>query len=687
MYPIIFDKSNNMTKNTKKQDGKLVSRYNSEPIRKSSIELSGSEDEEDDDLSNYIGSQDRITLGETFFQNVSRSLYNRIKRIHNSLHKTPVPLAVVKIRQKFQRSILTLKMLLRLLSYQGQHKTMVFLAYISLICTSIAQTKMPQIISQIVDATVVDQDYDKMISYVQYFAAFALFFSVSEFFWGHFFNILAHAVKSDLQLQVYSTLVQREVEFFDKRTIQDILRILHHQVNSTTSICTHKFSSITRNTVQLLYSAWMLASISYKLALFLIATIPVYLVLTIGYDYFRDKLKTQEIQSKKNTDQRVMETMQNIKIVKACSTEDVELDLFGKLLEKNQVHSKKLSFASSTNLAITDFFTNFTLLCIVFIGMNLVSSGEVSFGTLSGFLLYSMAVTMAFRDVSFSYIQVKEAIPDCQNIFHLIDQDSKVLYKGGRTIPNFQGTIEFKNVSFSYPTAPEVQILHHLSLTIHPGDSIAFVGMSGGGKSTIVSILLRFYDVIRGEIKLDNIKIEDIDLQWLHRQIGYVSQEPSLFSGTVEENITYGIENYTEEDLKRAIKMANAEFIFNPNLFPNGLKSKVGERGGWLSGGQKQRIAIARALIRQPKILIFDEATSSLDANSEFEVQKAIDNLIVNSRITTVTIAHRLATVVKCKNIYVIASGKVIEQGSHRELVAQSGAYKSLFERQFQSDH
>ena len=264
---------------------------------------------------------------------------------------------------------------------------------------------------------------------------------------------------------------------------------------------------------------------------------------------------------------------------------------------------------------------------------------------------------------------------------------SKILYKGGKTIPNFQGTIEFRNVSFNYPASPEVSILHHISLVIRPGDSVAFVGMSGGGKSTIVSVLLRFYDVIRGEIRFDNVRIEDIDLQWLHGQIGYVSQEPSLFSGTIQENITYGVDTYAEGDLTRAIKMANAEFVFNTSLFPNALKSKVGERGDWLSGGQKQRIAIARALIRRPKILIFDEATSSLDANSEFEVQKAIDSLITNSNITTVTIAHRLATVVKCRTIYVVVSGRIVEEGSHQELIAKSGAYKTLFEKQFQSDH
>jgi len=233
---------------------------------------------------------------------------------------------------------------------------------------------------------------------------------------------------------------------------------------------------------------------------------------------------------------------------------------------------------------------------------------------------------------------------------------------------------------------PDIKILNNISLSIKPGDSVAFVGMSGGGKSTIISILLRFYDVNDGHVKLDGVDLREIDLKWLHNQIGYVAQDPVLFSGTIEENIAYGLTGYSQDNLMKVIKMANADFVFNTNLFPDGLKSEVGEKGGRLSGGQKQRIAIARALMREPKILIFDEATSNLDANAEYEVQQAIDNLLSMAQITVITIAHRLSTIKKCNVIFVLKTGEVIEKGSHNELIEKGGAYKTLIERQFQTN-
>ena len=244
---MISGTNNTKTKKQKKQESSFITRSISEPVR-SLNELS--DEEEDDDFSDYVGSQDKITLGETFFQNIGGSLFKYVKKLNESFNRTSIPLVAANTRQKFHRPLSSFKMIFRLLAYQGHQKKILLFAYTSLICTSIAQTKMPQLITQIVDATIVDHDYEKMISYVQFCGLFALFFSVSEFFWGHFFNVLANGVKSDLQLQVFSSLVQREIEFFDKRTIQDILRIFNHQINSTTGICTHKFSSIARNTIQ-----------------------------------------------------------------------------------------------------------------------------------------------------------------------------------------------------------------------------------------------------------------------------------------------------------------------------------------------------------------------------------------------------------------------------------------------------
>lgn len=211
---------------------------------------------------------------------------------------------------------------------------------------------------------------------------------------------------------------------------------------------------------------------------------------------------------------------------------------------------------------------------------------------------------------------------------------------------------------------------------------MAFAGRSGEGKSTIIALIQRLYDPTSGQILIDDVNLKDLNLKSFHSQIGYVPQDSILFSGTIEENLVYGVQNYTFEKLEKAIRLANADFIFNRNTFPNGLNTFVGERGANLSGGQKQRISIARALLKEPKILIFDEATSSLDAESENEVQKTIDRLVEDQRITIILIAHRLATIAKSKTIFVINNGQVVEKGTHKELLIKGGPYQKLFETQ-----
>jgi len=275
------------------------------------------------------------------------------------------------------------------------------------------------------------------------------------------------------------------------------------------------------------------------------------------------------------------------------------------------------------------------------------------------------------------------------------------------------GKISLENVSFSYPTKHEVEILSRININIIPGEKIAIVGSSGSGKSTIVSLLQRFYDCTHGQVSYDNINIKYFNIENLHQQIGFVAQEPTLFSGTIKDNILYGLlqnsigiqeethkkssdsninlmENQEEKDLmnkiNNAIKLANAyDFINDTRKFPDGLNTVVGERGVQLSGGQKQRVAIARALIKNPKILIFDEATSALDSESEFQVQQAINRLMDKGDTTMIIIAHRLSTIINCDRILVMKNGEIVEEGNHRQLLSLNGYYKTLVERQISS--
>lgn len=249
-----------------------------------------------------------------------------------------------------------------------------------------------------------------------------------------------------------------------------------------------------------------------------------------------------------------------------------------------------------------------------------------------------------------------------------------------------QGEISIKNVRFSYPTKSDVEVIRGITFDIPKNKVVALVGTSGCGKSSIISMIERFYEPSSGEVQLDGTDIKTLNPKWYHKQIAIVSQEPVLFSGSIKENITYGLDEdlITTETLDEACKMANAyDFIHDRDLFPEGYETVVGERGVKLSGGQKQRIAIARALIRRPKVLLLDEATSALDAESEHQVQKALDLLIKSGQQTVVVIAHRLSTVRDADEIIVIRKGEIAERGSHEELLKNgTGVYKSLVDRQ-----
>ena len=244
-------------------------------------------------------------------------------------------------------------------------------------------------------------------------------------------------------------------------------------------------------------------------------------------------------------------------------------------------------------------------------------------------------------------------------------------------------SIYFNNVSFSYPTKKNTKIIDNFNLKAEPGKTIAIVGSSGSGKTTLTNLLLRFYDVDKGNILINGVDIKDIDLSWLRANIGIVSQEPILTSGTIRENILYGVNNYTEKKFIETCKLANVySFATDKKLFPKEFETIVGERGIKVSGGQKQRIAIARALMKDAKILIFDEATSALDSENEAIVQEAINNVINQKKITTIIIAHRLSTVKNANVIYVMNYGKIIEYGTHDELILKNGEYKKLIQRQ-----
>ena len=291
-------------------------------------------------------------------------------------------------------------------------------------------------------------------------------------------------------------------------------------------------------------------------------------------------------------------------------------------------------------------------------------NGDIHVGEFSMLCWYTWDMTMIFDRINDRKSRIEHKVYELVPILNMMRSEPDIKTKTGKKVKNLKGVIEFKNVTFKYPTRPDVKVLKNFDLKINEGEMVAFCGESGCGKTTTIKLVLRNYDVSEGSLEIDGTNITELNLQSLHRKVGVVSQEPSLMKATLEENITYGVDKgeYTQADLVAACKDANAyDFIMDVNKFPKGFQTKIDEGGGNLSGGQKQRIAIARALIKKPKILILDEATSSLDTKAEREVKDAIDQIIEKHNLTVLVVAHRLSTVMDAHRILMMDKGEIIE--------------------------
>eukprot|EP00455_Lapot_gusevi_P057506 TRINITY_DN9817_c0_g1_i2.p1 TRINITY_DN9817_c0_g1~~TRINITY_DN9817_c0_g1_i2.p1 ORF type:complete len:391 (-),score=112.37 TRINITY_DN9817_c0_g1_i2:42-1124(-) len=333
-------------------------------------------------------------------------------------------------------------------------------------------------------------------------------------------------------------------------------------------------------------------------------------------------------------------------------------------------------------IALMGLIGSGAMILVLWYGASLVLDGTLSSGVLTSFLLYTLTVGFALAGFSGLFGDLMRAVGANDRVFELLDRDPAIPIRGGAKPATCRGHVVFDHVTFAYPSRPTASVLRDVVMELKPGTVTALVGPSGGGKSTIVSLLEHFYEPLYGRVLLDGEDLRNLDQAWLHSKIALVSQEPVLFAGSLRDNIQYGVGQASDEQIRSAARMANAEqFILD---FPEAFDTLVGERGVRLSGGQKQRVAIARAVLMNPQILLLDEATSALDAESEHLVQEALDRLMRSQGRTVLVVAHRLSTVKHAHNVVVIDHGEVVEQGTHTDLLARSGLYAKLVRRQLQ---
>ena len=393
---------------------------------------------------------------------------------------------------------------------------------------------------------------------------------------------------------------------------------------------------------------------------------------------FKKRMKNRDLYSN-----ALQEFLTNIRLIKSFATEQYELK---KLVDLKNKLNRPVFDVQGFFSQIGQFIHTISETVILFIVGKRVILGEMTFGDYTLFQNYSGQMKNTFNQIKNSYEEYRKMFEGWTHFFEIYDYVPKIVSRKNIVPDKFEGEIEFNNVTFAYPLKPEVNVLKNLSTKIEKGKVVAIVGHSGSGKTTISNLIQRFYDPNEGSITIDGIDLRDFNLTWLRRVIGFVAQEPTLYSTTIEDNVTYGVTEYTMEEFQKVCELANIDkFVSDKSLFPAGYKTLVGEKGARVSGGQKQRIAIARALMKDSKILVFDEATSALDAESENDVQTAIDNIVKEKGVTTIIIAHRLSTIKNADYILFMNKGQIIEQGTHKELTELNGEYKKLVQRQLET--
>ena len=492
---------------------------------------------------------------------------------------------------------------------------------------------------------------------------------------------VGEGVVTDLRARLYAHLLRLPQRFFDTHRTGALTSRLSSDILTIQVVVSDVLSLLVGQLFTLLGGLYVLIRVSPRLSLVMLSVIPFVLLSAAYFGRRLERVSRDLRQQEAGTNAHAQETLHNIRVVKSFVTEAQEHVHYTGLTRTGYRLALARARVRATYAPVVGALMACSVSLVLWWGGHLVQRGELTAGHLIAFLLYTVTVTNAMSALSGVYGQVQEAIGASSAVFGLLDEASEpgqLLASGPGQISSLvQGSLRFELVSFHYDQ-DQLPVLHELSFEVRPGEVVALVGPSGGGKSTVAALVPRFYSPTAGRILLDGQDLQDYDLEALRRSIGTVPQDIQLFAATLRDNLRYGTPEATQAQIEAAARAAHVHnFVC---ALPDGYDTQVGERGVTLSGGQRQRIAIARALLKDPQVLILDEATSALDTESERLVQQALDSLMHGR--TTLVIAHRLSTVKRANLILVMDAGRIVERGTHDSLMAQEGLYRLLQQQQ-----
>lgn len=495
----------------------------------------------------------------------------------------------------------------------------------------------------------------------------------------YLFAIVTEKSLADLRKDLYARLICLPLPFFEQRRVGELTSRITSDIAQLQSAISINLAELLRQIATLIAGIGIIAYTSLKLTALMLCTVPVAVVAAVFLGKRIRQLSKDSQDKLAETNVVVEETLQSVQTVKAFGNEHYETRRYSLLTDDTvRLALRAASFRGAfVSFLISAVFGGIML--VLWYGAGLVQAGEMTIGELLRFILYTFFIGGAIAGMGDLYGNLLKSLGASERITEIMGEKPEIVPSSKGSVQRFNGDILYNEVHFSYPTRSDLPVLRGISMHIPQGAKVALVGQSGAGKSTIVQLLLRFYEPESGAIEAGGVDISKLNLSEWRQNIGIVPQEVLLFGGSIEENILYGKPTASSAEVEEAARRANAlEFI---RSFPQGMATLVGERGIKLSGGQRQRIAIARAILKDPAILILDEATSSLDAESEHLVQEALNELM--KKRTTIIIAHRLSTIRNADCIYVLENGKIIEQGTHEQLVVQpKGIYQNLLKLQ-----